>query len=74
MRRLSRWAERNECDEPNDQEDLFDGDVHHLTWTCKGQEGALEHYKTDSQSMHLPKPQRPFSPSFLSFFPLSSSC
>lgn len=49
--RLSRWAQRNQCDEPYQQEDLFDNDVHHLSWTCGGQEGVIQHYKTDDQSM-----------------------
>ena len=49
--RVSRWAKRNGCDEPPTQEDLFDDDVHHLSWTCHGQEGAVQHYMTDDQSM-----------------------
>ncbi|CAG9957237.1 unnamed protein product [Clonostachys rosea f. rosea IK726] len=46
---LDRWAERNQCDKPNSQSDLYGGDVHHLSWTCKGVAGALQHYKTDDQ-------------------------
>lgn len=46
---LSRWAERNKCDLPTTQ-DLFDNDVHHISYKCSGQEGVLQHYKTDSQS------------------------
>lgn len=48
--RLSRWAERNGCEEPWDQEDLFDDEVHHLSWSCKGQKGVLQHWKSDKQS------------------------
>lgn len=50
MDRLKRWADRNECDTPNEQQDLYNGDVHHLSWTCKGQKDVLQHYKTDDQS------------------------
>ncbi|CAG9974664.1 unnamed protein product [Clonostachys byssicola] len=46
---LDRWAERNQCERPNSQSDLYGGDVHHLSWTCKGVAGALQHYKTDDQ-------------------------
>ena len=47
--RLSWWAQRNSCDEPNQEIDSFDNDVHHLIWNCSGQ-SALQHYKTDDQS------------------------
>ncbi|KAK8143738.1 hypothetical protein G3M48_006826 [Beauveria asiatica] len=58
---LKRWAERNECDTPNKQQDLYNGQVHHLSWTCKGQEGVLQHYKTDSQKHDWPSPWPNFS-------------
>lgn len=48
--RLGFWAERNGCVTPYAQEDTFDDDVHHMIWTCQGQYGALQHYKTDDQS------------------------
>lgn len=47
---MSSWAKRNGCTTPYEQEDTFDGDVHHLIWTCKDQYGAVQHYKTDDQS------------------------
>lgn len=50
-RRLDWWADRNQCEKPAKQEDLFDGKVHHLSYTCGGQEGVVQHYKTDAQSM-----------------------
>ena len=34
---------------------MFDGDVHHLSWTCNGQQGVVQHYKTDDQSMIKPR-------------------
>ncbi|TAQ84117.1 hypothetical protein B7494_g7557 [Chlorociboria aeruginascens] len=43
------WAERNGCDTPSAEEDTFDDDVHHLIYTCQGQYGAVQHYKTDDQ-------------------------
>ncbi|KAK5992342.1 putative feruloyl esterase C-like protein [Cladobotryum mycophilum] len=58
---LGWWAERNQCDQPNVQEDLFSGDVHHLSWTCKGQKGVLQHYKTDSQKHDWPSTEINFS-------------
>lgn len=58
---LERWADRNECDSPNKQEDLYNGEVHHLSWTCKGQEGVLQHYKTDDQKHDWPSPWPNFS-------------
>ncbi|TQV94358.1 hypothetical protein V2A60_002608 [Cordyceps javanica] len=58
---LSRWASRNQCETPYKQEDLYDGDVHHLSWTCKGQEGVLQHYKTDDQKHDWPSPWPNFS-------------
>ena len=46
---LSWWAERNGCTTPPVQEDTFDNDVHHLTYSCAGEqgEGALQHWKVD---------------------------
>ncbi|OAA69890.1 carbohydrate esterase family 1 protein [Cordyceps fumosorosea ARSEF 2679] len=58
---LQRWAERNGCDSPHKQEDLYGGGVHHLSWTCKGQEGVLQHYKTDDQKHDWPSPWPNFS-------------
>ncbi|KAF2761463.1 hypothetical protein EJ05DRAFT_264925 [Pseudovirgaria hyperparasitica] len=44
---LSSWAIRNACTGQK-QEDSFDGDVHHLMWTCDGLQGVLQHWKIDS--------------------------
>ena len=44
---LGYWAQRNACTNPPKQEDTFDGDVHHFSWTCGGKEGVLQHYKVD---------------------------
>jgi len=44
---LGWWAERNKCTSSK-VEDSFDGDVHHITWTCAGgAEGVLQHWKVD---------------------------
>ncbi|KAK8043932.1 hypothetical protein PG994_012770 [Apiospora phragmitis] len=45
---LSWWAERNGCQTPPDQQDSFNDTVHHLTWTCRGAQGVLQHYKIDT--------------------------
>ncbi|KAF2807903.1 carbohydrate esterase family 1 protein [Mytilinidion resinicola] len=42
---LSWWAERNGCTSV-EQDDSFNGDVHHITWTCDGLE-TLQHWKVD---------------------------
>ncbi|KAL7944981.1 carbohydrate esterase family 1 protein [Trichoderma barbatum] len=57
---LDRWSERNQC-EKYQQVDLFDNDVHHLTWKCAGQEGAMEHYLTDDQKHDWASPDINFS-------------
>ncbi|KAI2784620.1 carbohydrate esterase family 1 protein [Daldinia loculata] len=45
---LGWWAQRNGCDDSAKQvEDSFDGDVHHTTWNCGSEEGALQHWKID---------------------------
>src|SRR6186713_606839 len=44
--RLDSWVQRNGCTN-RQQEDTFDGKVHHISWTCNGQQGALQHYKVD---------------------------
>ncbi|QLI73422.1 uncharacterized protein G6M90_00g094480 [Metarhizium brunneum] len=58
---LGWWAARNKCDTPHHQEDLFDGDVHHLSWACGGQEGVVQHYKTDDQKHDWPSTEPNFS-------------
>jgi len=47
---LGFWVERNGCDTPPQIEDSFNNTVHHYVWTCKGQYGALQHWKVDTQS------------------------
>ncbi|KAK3064407.1 hypothetical protein LTS18_007477 [Coniosporium uncinatum] len=47
---LDFWVERNGCDTPPQVEDSFNNTVHHYVWTCKGQYGALQHWKVDTQS------------------------
>ncbi|KAI2615886.1 carbohydrate esterase family 1 protein [Hypoxylon sp. NC1633] len=47
---LGWWAQRNGCgdgDGGKKVEDSFGGDVHHMTWTCGGVEGVLQHWKVD---------------------------
>lgn len=45
---LGWWAQRNGCDDSSKTvEDSFDGDVHHMTWTCGDAEGVLQHWKVD---------------------------
>lgn len=41
---LGWWATRNNCDQTPKTEDLFNGKVQHLTWTCKGRSGVVQHY------------------------------
>lgn len=43
---LEWWAERNGCTSKS-EETLANGDVHHLSWTCGGVSGLLQHYKID---------------------------
>lgn len=58
---LGFWAERNGCDADYTQVDSFNDDVHHLVWTCQGQVGALQHYKTDDQKHDWPSTEINFS-------------
>ncbi|KAH8897519.1 alpha/beta-hydrolase [Thozetella sp. PMI_491] len=58
---LDYWAERNACDEPPTDDVSFDGDVHHLTWTCQGQQGALQHYKVTDMKHQWPSEAPNFS-------------
>ncbi|KAF8317718.1 carbohydrate esterase family 1 protein [Clavulina sp. PMI_390] len=58
---LGFWAERNGCETPYTQVDSFNDDVHHLIWTCGGQYGALQHYKTDDQKHDWPSTDINFS-------------
>jgi len=44
--RLDYWVKRNGCSDRT-QEDSFEGDVHHISWTCGGKAGALQHWKVD---------------------------
>lgn len=43
---LDWWAHRNGCSNKS-EENLVDGDVHHISWTCGGVSGFLQHYKVD---------------------------
>jgi poly(3-hydroxybutyrate) depolymerase len=43
---LHYWVKRNSCSGLK-QEDSFNGVVHHLSWSCGGIDGALQHYKVD---------------------------
>ena len=58
---LGWWAQRNGCDAQYAQEDSFGGDVHHLVWTCQGQEGVVQHYKVDDQKHDWPSTELDFS-------------
>ncbi|KAK2608945.1 hypothetical protein QQS21_002521 [Conoideocrella luteorostrata] len=58
---LGRWAQRNSCEKCAHQADLFEGDVHHFSWTCSGQQGVLQHYKTDDQKHCWPSTEINFS-------------
>ncbi|KAB5539260.1 carbohydrate esterase family 1 protein [Coniochaeta sp. 2T2.1] len=45
---LSEWAKRDNCTSDSGQTvDSFDGDVHHVSWNCDGEQAALQHYKID---------------------------
>ena len=48
--RIEYWAKRNKCTTMS-QEDSFDGKVHHLSWTCQGKDGIVQHYKIDDMGM-----------------------
>ncbi|KAI1332159.1 carbohydrate esterase family 1 protein [Xylariaceae sp. FL0255] len=43
---LDWWATRNGCGS-NTTTESFSNDVQHLTWTCAGAAGALQHWKVD---------------------------
>ncbi|KAL1849172.1 hypothetical protein VTK73DRAFT_9931 [Phialemonium thermophilum] len=58
---LGYWAERNGCQNPPSNESSFDDDVHHLTWTCRGVYGALQHYKVDDMRHQWPSEEINFS-------------
>ncbi|KAK8097489.1 hypothetical protein PG984_016628 [Apiospora sp. TS-2023a] len=58
---LSWWAERNGCQTPPEQQDSFNDSVHHLTWTCRGTQGALQHYKVDTMKHVWPSTEINFS-------------
>jgi poly(3-hydroxybutyrate) depolymerase len=40
------WATRNNCSDKR-VEDLADQSAHHVSWTCGGVQGALQHYRID---------------------------
>lgn len=58
---LGYWAARNGCQSPPTNESSFNDDVHHLTWTCQGQYGALQHYKVDDMKHQWPSEEPNFS-------------
>ncbi|KAK7923593.1 hypothetical protein PG985_007664 [Apiospora marii] len=58
---LSWWAERNGCQTPPEQQDSFNDTVHHLTWTCRGVQGMLQHYKVDTMKHAWPSTEINFS-------------
>ena len=41
---LDWWVKRNGCDGKS-EENLFDGEVQHLSWKCGSVKGGLQHYK-----------------------------
>ncbi|KAF2117165.1 carbohydrate esterase family 1 protein [Lophiotrema nucula] len=43
---LGAWATRDGCADRT-EEALANGDVHHISWTCNGVPGLLQHYKVD---------------------------
>lgn len=43
---LDSWATRGQCSNKTTEES-FNNDVQHYTWTCAGEQGALQHYKID---------------------------
>ncbi|KAK8021913.1 alpha/beta-hydrolase [Apiospora arundinis] len=58
---LSWWAERNGCQTPPEQQDSFNNTIHHLTWTCRGVRGVLQHYKADPMKHDWPSTEPNFS-------------
>lgn len=40
------WAERNNCSGKKEDE-LVDGSVHRVSWTCGGVQGLVQHYRVD---------------------------
>jgi poly(3-hydroxybutyrate) depolymerase len=50
---LDRWAERNGCGAKT-VEDVSEK-VEHSSWTCRGVDGALQHYKVIGQGHSWPK-------------------
>jgi hypothetical protein len=51
--RLDWWAQRNACGDKT-EEVIQNGDVHHLSWSCGGIDGLLQHYKVDSMGEFEP--------------------
>jgi poly(3-hydroxybutyrate) depolymerase len=49
---LEWWAQRNGCSDKT-EETTNDGDVHHVSWSCGGVEGVLQHYRVDSMGKYL---------------------
>ncbi|KAK8087554.1 hypothetical protein PG997_002515 [Apiospora hydei] len=58
---LSWWADRNGCQTPPEQQDSFNNTMHHLKWTCRGAQGALQHYKVDTMKHVWPSTDPNFS-------------
>ncbi|KAK8127096.1 Alpha/Beta hydrolase protein [Apiospora kogelbergensis] len=52
---------RNGCQTPPEQQDSFNDTVHHQTWTCRGVQGVLQHYKVDPMKHDWPSTEPNFS-------------
>lgn len=50
---LGYWADRNECVGGNTTAESDGGEVQHVSWTCGGVEGVLQHWKVDQGGMFL---------------------
>lgn len=50
--RLGFWQQRNGCTS-NSTVDSDNGNVHHTSWVCSGQNGTLQHWKVDKNGMYI---------------------
>ncbi|KAH8700102.1 hypothetical protein BGW36DRAFT_123126 [Talaromyces proteolyticus] len=48
---LGYWEKRNGCTSNNSTVSSDNGNVHHTTWLCGGQNGTLQHWKVDKNGM-----------------------